>query len=398
MRRFIWILLLLVVSVWLGLQIAKDPGYALFMYQHWMVSMPLWFACLVLALLFLLFYLIMSLVGRIDTSIIRLQNWLRWRHKYKSYNKTTRGLLELIECHWKNAEHILLDGIDKSSMPLLNYLAAAKAAHEQRAYDKRDQYLRKAYEVAPQAKIAIGLTQAQLQFAQGKLEQALATLDHLRQSAPKQEVILKLLQKIYTRLADWRALLALLPALRKAKILSTEQADNLEMHAYQELLQEKMLTQEALRNVWKSMSRKLQKDPAVLAIYVKQLRRYPEMAAECEMLLCDALKKSWNTELVVLYGQLITLNPVKQLAAAEKWLRYYPNQAALFLTLGKIAMRCQLWGKAREYLENSLKLEMQAETFAEYGKLLEQLGEQDAALKHYRDGLMLAMYPKNALQ
>jgi HemY protein len=53
-------------------------------------------------------------------------------------------------------------------------------------------------------------------------------------------------------------------------------------------------------------------------------------------------------------------------------------------------MRCQLWGKAKSYLETSLKLTPFTETYAEYGKLMEQLGDQRAAMQSYREGILTA--------
>ena len=61
------------------------------------------------------------------------------------------------------------------------------------------------------------------------------------------------------------------------------------------------------------------------------------------------------------------------------------------LTLGRICVRCQLWGKARAYFEDSLKLEMHRETLTEYGKLLEYLGDAAMAMQSYRDGLQLCL-------
>ena len=64
--------------------------------------------------------------------------------------------------------------------PLINYLGAAKAAQEQGAFERRDNLLQKAYRVAPEADLAIGLTQAELEIEQHQFEHAMATLNHLR--------------------------------------------------------------------------------------------------------------------------------------------------------------------------------------------------------------------------
>jgi HemY protein len=52
-------------------------------------------------------------------------------------------------------------------------------------------------------------------------------------------------------------------------------------------------------------------------------------------------------------------------------------------------VRCQLWGKARSYIEESIKLDPTAEAYREQGMLFEQLGAQSAALESYRKGCSL---------
>jgi len=394
MPRFIFGILILIASVWLGLKIAADPGLAYFSYRDWSVEMPLWFAVVAFILLLVVLYMILRLFDGIDASYYRWKNWLRWRRKNKSYSKTNRGLVELIEGHWRTAENYLLEGIDQSDAPLINYLAAAKAAQERKAYDKRDLYLRKAHDIAPQAEVAIGLTQAKLQFDQGQFEQSLATLNRLRNLVPLHPIVLKMLEKLYIHLGDWASLLKIIPGLRKAKLMTTEQLDKLEQHTYEELLKSANKTGglKTVREVWGTLSRKLHKNTHLVACFVAQLMNYPDTAAECEGLIDAALKKSWDANLVRLYGLLVTDQPSKQLAHAEKWLKYYPQQPVLLLTLGRLCVRCQLWGKARGYFEESLHLEASAETHAEYGKLLDQLGDTPSALAHYQEGLELTAH------
>ncbi len=120
---------------------------------------------------------------------------------------------------------------------------------------------------------------------------------------------------------------------------------------------------------------------------MKPLIALPGGAAEAQELLASALKKNWDTALMRWYGLLPTNDATRQLAMAEGWVKRYPQQAMLYLTLGRLAMRCQLWGKARGYFEQALKWEPTPEAYAEYGKLQEKLGEVSAALQSYRQGL-----------
>jgi HemY protein len=392
MRRFLVLLLIFMVSVFIGIKIAQDPGFAFFSYQRWSVEMPLWFAATLLMLILFVGYLFVRLIDSIDFSLYRWRNWQHWRRKYKSVSKTNRGLLELVEGDWDNAEYHLVEGIAQSDAPLINYLGAAKAAHQRGAYEKRDAYLRTAHDIAPDSEIVIGLTQAQLLFEQGQLEQALAILGHLKQISPRQKMVLKLLERVYARLGEWDELLKLIPSLYKAKILTAEQRDIFEKKMYIEMFQAAMTKKDneaAIQTSWNSLPRKLQKDPDVICAYVKTMLTFPKAGEESEALLSKAIKQEWNKEAVRLYGLVVTPSPSKQLQKAEGWLLEHSNDPVLLLTLARLSRQTQLWGKAKTYYENSLKLEANPESYMEYGRLLDQLGESTAASKKYYEGLLL---------
>jgi HemY protein len=92
---------------------------------------------------------------------------------------------------------------------------------------------------------------------------------------------------------------------------------------------------------------------------------------------------------VRLYGLAEGRNAPQQLATAEDWLKRHQRHPLLLLTLGRLAMRVQLWGKARAYLEASAGMEARAETYRVLGELLERLGEESTARDYYHKGLTL---------
>lgn len=391
MQRFLGFLLILVVSVYLGLKLSHDPGMALFTFQNWSLETPLWVAAVALLIFSYLVFLLSHFATSIGFSLYRWRNWLRWRRSNKSQDKTNFGLVELIEGEWHAAENYLLKGMQQAESPLVNYLAAAKAAHEQGAYTRRDVYLLKARQLAPQAEVAIGLTQAQLLFNQAQFEQALAVLNHLRTLAPKQKLVLKLLERLYIHLGDWRALLKLLPHLHKVKLITDEQEQQLMIKAYHELLTGIESRHEGvmvLQNLWDNIPRAMRREPSLIYDYVKGLMAFPEAADELEAIVNKTLRNSWNDELAKLYCLLPTADALKHLSKAESWIRHNSKQATLYFVLAKLAMRCQLWGKARDYFATSVELAHNPEVYAEYGKLLEQLGEQAEAAKCFRAGLL----------
>src|SRR5690606_34064204 len=118
----------------------------------------------------------------------------------------------LIEGRFRKAEKLLLAGVKRSIEPLMNYLAAAKAAQEQKEFARRDAYIRKAYVVEPKAELVISLTAAELRFENHELQEALIILNRLRESHPRHPRVLTLLEKIYIRMGDFEGLRQLLPA------------------------------------------------------------------------------------------------------------------------------------------------------------------------------------------
>jgi len=260
MKRLIIILLLLIASVWLGLLAMRHPGFLLIVYQPWMIQMPLWFAFISFLVFLGLFYFVIDSFDRIGFLWFRLKNWLHIRREHQSYSKTQQGLALLIEGRYKKAEKYLIAGVNQSIDPLINYLSAARAAHEQDAFDRRDRYIQKAYELAPRASLAIGITQAELEFDQHQLEQAAATLSHLRDISPRHPRVLSLLEKVYLRLADWKHLQGLLPAMRKAKVLTNVEYALFEKNIYCEIFNtasDKRLSD--VRLIWNEVPRNVKK-------------------------------------------------------------------------------------------------------------------------------------------
>lgn len=387
MLRLITLLIFLMGSVWLGLVIVNHPGYVFIASQPWQIQMPLWFAALSLIFILGLFYLIIDSMDRLEFWWFRIKNWMRIRREHRSYNKTQHGLSLLIEGRWAKAERLLLKGSDQGVEPLMNYLGAARAAQEQNALDRRDRYLRKAHQLAPDAELAIGLTQAELELEQNQTEQAVMTLNRLRGISKRHPRVLQLLERAYVRLADWSGLRDLLPEFRKAKVLNAEQAAQFEKYVYCEMLKTAGTKDRAeLQKLWDDMPRAMRKQPEVVLAYVQQLLLFGDQA-EIEQLIQKVLKYEWQPELMKIYSGLSFDNLNRQLVIAGAWLKIYGPKPEILLFLGKTCMQIQLWGKAKDYLERCLAEGSNPEAALKYGELLERLGNHSGAVESYRAAL-----------
>ncbi|UZT78759.1 heme biosynthesis protein HemY [Ectopseudomonas chengduensis] len=385
MRRLIWLLLLLAIAAGLyllSLAIEADRGYVLFAYQGFRYQSGLWAFLGLLVVVVVLYYLIKWTL-RLLLSSTRLANpWSRLHRNRRVRLASEQGMLDLAEGRWARAQRQLTRAAEADSQPLMYYLGAARAASKLGDHEQSDALLERALNKQPQAELAIALTHAELQRNRGDSDAALETLQAMRERHPGHHLVLRQLQRLYLQRQDWSALLGLLPELRKEKALPAAELDELERETWRGRLADAGLSGQGhgetalqpLTQAWQQLSAPLRQEPELIATYVEQLRRLGAQE-EAEEVLRSALKRGYDSRLARFYGVLRGADPARQLQTAELWLKQHPQDPALLLTLGRLSLQNQLWGKARDYFETSLKLERHPETCAELARLLAQLGE-----------------------
>ena len=388
MRALLKIWLFILIGAGVGVVLSRDTGYVLLAFGNYTVEMSLALLILLLLVSFVALYVGIRLLIRTLHLPADVREWQQRRGSRLAQQAMTRGLLEMSEGNWRTAERRLVRFADRSETPLLNYLAAARAAQLQGAHDRRDGYIRLAHETMPSADVAVSLTQAELQLADQQLEQALATLKHLRSVAPKHNYVLRLLRRLYEQLGDWEHLRELLPELRRRKVESEAELQRLETRTYRALLEQAFLANDSRRlgMAWAEVPRALRQDPQLLGDYTGYLQETGE-DKQAEKLLRETLRKHWDTGLVETYGLLETAEPGKQLSHMEKLLLDHPDDPTLLLTLGRLSLRAQLWGKARGYLEACIGRNGPPQAYRELGQLMERMQEPDKAIEVYRRGL-----------
>ncbi len=358
----------------------EDPGYVVIQFRGYLVEMSVPALTGLLVLLFFAGWTIIKIL-RVPRKLGEVAG--RYR-SHRAGSKLTLGLIAIAEGDFSKGEKLLARSAGVSDAPLLNYLEAARAAHLQGNEERRDDWLRQAFEKMPDAKNAVLLTQAELQLDSEQYEQALATLRRLDENSPNHSHALALMGKLYFRLKDWPQLRELLPRIRKHGRVDD---DLLQLWAVK-VYSEELRNSADVQATWKAVPRNLKKNEELLAAYAKALVASGEQAL-AEKSVSAALNRGWHAELVRTYGNIETQNTTLQLKQAERWLKNHPEDPDLLLTSAKLCLRNELWGKARSYLEAAIAIRPTPDAYQEYGRLLHQLGEGEAAAEAYRAGLGL---------
>ena len=131
MVKFVISLLVLVIVV-LGavLVVQNDPGFVLIKYGDFSLETSLAFGIVAVAVIGLLIQFVLRLLLGIWRLPVRLRKRTEHRRQEKSRRLTNQGLIDLAEGRFEQSENSLLKLVDYAENPLLNYLAAARAAYE----------------------------------------------------------------------------------------------------------------------------------------------------------------------------------------------------------------------------------------------------------------------------
>lgn len=396
-RRLLKAFFLLVLLVLLGVLLWQGDGYLLIAYGTYTVEMTLWVA----AICIILIWFGLWAIKRVFLGGVELARYLRELFLFGSVERAQKraanGMVNFLTGDWLEARKKLVRTVTKVEYPLANYIAAARCCFEMGDEDEAFRLLDEARKEID-SEVPLSLAKARMLLQKGRVEDALNIVKPLQIAMPRNAAVLDVLHHLYLAQNNWHALQDLFPQLRKAKVLSNQEVEELEVklalanlrqasNDAQKRLQAERLSH--LQQVWKSFARATQKNPLVVYAYAQALveNRQDE---EAEVILRKSLAQQWHKPSVDLYGRLQVVEVYKQLKTLESWQKEHANDAVLLLALGRIYLRHQQRDLAREFFNRSIVAQKSLDALLEMARLLEQMGEHKRSAEYYEQTLSLA--------
>jgi HemY protein len=388
MKRKIYIALALLATALLVQLFIAETGYVAVRAGSFLIEASLPGATLALIALYF--------AVRATTKIIRAPALMRLaaenRKRERARRTLVQGLLELSAGKWAQAENTLTSRVHESSSPVAHYLAAARAAELLGARTRCDAWLAQALQADPDNPAPALITQAELYLKRNQVQQALAILLDLHARDARNERALELLARIYRQTGEWQQLQNLVPQLQQIKGPNRGMIAEVETQIVLDRF--KAIGTDAdgkqLAAAWQEVSNTLAKRADVIVAYARAAIACRQFhVAEKE--LRELLATQWDEAAVLAYGEIEDAEPLDVLDRAEAWLPKHSLDANLLLTCARLAIRAELYGKARSYLETSLDTRPRLETYQLLAGLAEQLGERERAYKALNDAVVYAV-------
>ncbi|MDR2624964.1 MAG: heme biosynthesis protein HemY [Zoogloeaceae bacterium] len=390
MRSLIWLLVLVILAVAASL-LARNDGVVLVLLPPWRVEISLTFLVILLLLAFALAY---GLIRALCFSLALPAQARAYRQKREhaealaAMENATRLLfagryghaLRAAESAWRVGQFAATAA-----------LIAARAAQRMRKTEETALWLERA-QAADEEKTAVAahMIGAETALEMGDEQAALLHLQEVQRRHGRHIAALRLEMRARQGTGDVEGVLRLLRQLEKRGGMPEEAARRIRRKMHQQALMQRQANADELLAYFNALP-KGERTPRLAESAARRLHRAGEDDAAAEIVenaiadLGDA--DDVLPDLAELYGQL-TATPGRALTAriahAEAWLAAHPRDARLLLALGRLCIRQQLWGKARNYLEASLSVAASHEAHFALACLLDTLEEPDAANRHFR--------------
>lgn len=387
MKTLFWFIALFALAVGLVITARYNDGYALIVLPPYRVEIALNLLLVLLAGMFVVLYSVSRIVSGAVQMPARVLQYRLARRREKAQTSLIAALEAYFEGRYAKAEQAALQSIELGEHARLSAVLAARAAHELRAYDRRDRHLERAMRGAPEDDPLRIVTEAELLLDERRPQDALQALKGLPR---KHTAALRLELKGQQQVRQWDQVAALVSELERRSVFDPGEAGKLRTHAFAESLRRKGRDAHALDDVWKKIPDPEKREPPI-ALAAAQCYIALGRDGEAQAIIEQSLATAWDSEVVALYPEVAGREPVKQIERAEGWLRDHPRDAALLLALGRLCARQALWGKAQSYLEAAISINATYAAHFELARLHEQLGSTDAARRHERESLRLAL-------
>ena len=376
MKKLITILSIIALVLLAALvtpSLIKDPGYFYIRFAGYEIEMRVIVA---FCLLFLFIFSLWLLIYFIRFPKRTMRNFSTNRSR-KSFAK---GLLALSEGRWKVAEKLLVTSTKNSPTPELGYMAAARAAVAQHKLEQAFDYL-DAAESSTDNPLTVDLTRCELWVKIGEFQKAVQVLNRILKSYPNNPRALHILSQAASGSQQWQLLREIMPKVEKLEVLPVEETNRITRNAILQQLQNAEHEND-LQLTWDSLSKEQKSDLQFIQLYAKSGLRLG-LHQQIAKLIENSLHKDWSDELLQVWSEL-DLDTHSKIKTAEKWLKKSPDNALLLRILGELCLKNQLWGKAQEYLNKSLDIDADKQTFKLMARYFDLVGEPDNALEAYR--------------
>lgn len=383
MKALFWAVAAFALAVLLSLALRAGEGYALIVLPPYRIEMSLVMLVILVCALFAAVYG----VARLITHTVELPEYVRAFRERRRGDQAGAALLGALQAwfegRFSRAEKLASKAYDLGAPAAAVSLVAARAAQRVRNSERRDLWLDRAREAGADWRQATEATRGELLVDERNFKDARTVLRGLHEGGPTHIATLQLLMRAEQGLGDWEEVVRIARLLEKHSGLPPAALQGILVQARIALLEQKANDPVSLEEHWRTVPQDERLQPGVAAVAARAFMQLGNPAS-AHRIIEEALEANWDTRLALLYGECIDGDALQRIERAERWLKSRPRDWALLLTLGRLCVQRQLWGKAQSYLEASIAMHPTRAAHVALAQLFDGIGRSTDATRHFR--------------
>jgi len=395
MRGLLWLIATFAAAVALAVLGRVTEGVVVLVLPPWRIEASLALVAVVLAGAFVLGYAVVRLVHHTLALPAEVRAWRERRRQTQAQLALAAALQAYFEGRYARAEREAALAWEAGAAPGVAALIAARAAHQLRDRERRDEWLRRAESGGQTLAAAVLLTRAEFALDERDFAAARDALKSLAGTGPRSIAAARMLLRAERGLQNWEEVLRLAALLGKRSAIAPAVAEEHRVQAHVALLERAGSDRAALAAYWKRIPAEERVHPRIAAAAARLATAVGDAALAREALEAS-IAADWNEALVEQYAELPALQREElerearaRIERAERWLAARPKEPKLLLALGRLCQQAGLWGKARDYLEASLSFESSRAAHLALARLADREGRAEEAERHHRMGAEL---------
>ena len=381
-RNAIWLLVAFAGAVVLALFFQGNHGNVTLTWPPYQIELSSNMLLVLLIIGFLILHLALLLVLR----TLGLPQRIRRKREQRRLQRNNRSLQEAVLAHFEGrferAERLSAAVLahtpegNRKDQGAAAALLAALSAHRLGNYARRDDWTRQA--VRRGGKNAALMARAEFALEDHQPEKALMAVGQITAGGEQQVAALETALAGYGQAGRWDQVLETVRQLTRRGKLAANEADNLRLSAYRQLLARRAGDAEALNALWKSLSADERKKGMLAAPTMTALAE-ANATGDARRIGIGLLDEGYDEGVLEAYASLPARQRLEQL---ERWRLRHGEKPRLLEMLGRICASERLWGKAEGYLVDSLLAGDSVSARVALAQLYESVGRpQEAALQ-----------------
>jgi HemY protein len=382
MSRIFWLLFIACMAILAALVARSVNGNVVLLLPPYRIDLAINAALLILLGVFVVAYLLLSLLSAARRLPQEARRYRERRQSEEAVKGLSAAVKALFEGRFARAESMAAKAVDMPAVRGVAALVAARAAASLAEGERTQKWLDTARSTG-EVDAGHDVVAAEIALEHRKPRDAMDAVARLHARGARHVHTLRIKLKAATALADWQDVLHITRQLEKHKALHPTVAARTKADAYREIFQRLASDTYGLTAQWQRVP-KAERTLPVVALEGAKAFNAADLGVQSRMILEAALAEHWDDRLLRAYAHCTENSATTRIEQAERWLAKRGKDAALLGTLGALCLHEKLWGKAQQYLQESLALHPSKQAHCWLAELAEHTGDAAQAAQHYK--------------